>query len=355
MVSLGVSGVYQLGVVGGECERYRGRGVVGRVGACVGSGGLLLLLPAALAVPVLAPSSPLTHLFPGASQAAMRMLVGVGGVAGLWAAAAGGVVGGSRVAHGLGRGGLAPGVLGRVAPTTATPWPAALLTGTLAALAASLGSSWLLVRAAGVGVLGAGVAGAAGVVAARYRPIPRPVEGWWSTAPASLDEIDTRQVAVVEWAGGGRSRSGVVEAPGVASWRAARFLLSTFLANVTAAGAALRGAHHLALGVWVWAAVGVCVGGCVVCLVGLWLQPRHPPPSPTTLLPARPPLLPLLALAGNLLLLLHLPLPALATGVTVWVLAGAAWAVWGHGSSREALLRRALLTHPGTLAPRDLL
>ncbi|MPC50241.1 Cationic amino acid transporter 4 [Portunus trituberculatus] len=376
VLSIGMGGAHLAGLMAGECNRYQCSAQ--RVGVVVGVLAFLVLLPTALsatlASPALAPSATFIHLFPGASLIGVKVLVGVGSVAGLWAGMVGALLAGSRLAYGLGRDGLAPAMLERISPFTATPWTAILCCGGGATLAAMLCSSWLLRHAAGAGGLSAGVAGAAALLARRFRPEAprRPPEAptWTPSAvpsshschnfdelteapPAVLDEDAPRQVAV-EWRSG--SWSSTLEPPippTWLSWRTSRFLMVTFMVDCVVGAGVVRGAKELGLGVWAWAGVVLCVGGCVVCGVGLWLQPRNPSPRrdqrDTT------PFLPLLALLANLLLLLHLPGPALAAAGGVWATAAATWLVKGRTSSTEAVLRRALLTHSGHACAADLL
>ncbi|XP_047482896.1 cationic amino acid transporter 2-like [Penaeus chinensis] len=386
VLSMGVAGAHQAGLLAGECAHYRG--VATRVGVGVGLVALLTLFPAAvgatLAAPTLTFSASLAHLFPGAPLSGMRALVAVGGVTGLWAACLGGVLAGSRAAHRLACDGLAPRCLGRVSRRTATPWAAALACGAASALTAALCSSRILLRAAGAGGLTAGVAGASAVVARRFRPEavhpleapPRPSPAHRaSPAPShsashseltdltaaaahrgyqACDDSEPRQLAV-EWAGG-TWVSSVVEPPippTWGSWRTSRFLLATFITNCVAGVGVVRAAGELGIGLWAWAGVALCVCGCVVCGVGLWLQPRHPPPTPA--FQEGVPLLPLLAVLANITLLLHLPPAALTAACGVWAATGAVWLVQGRSGSIEAALSRALLTHSGQDSPPDLL
>nr|XP_027220791.1 uncharacterized protein LOC113813052 [Penaeus vannamei] len=349
---------------------------------------LLTLFPAAvgatLAAPTLAFSASLAHLFPGAPLSGMRALVAVGGVTGLWAACLGGVLAGSRAAHRLACDGLAPRCLGRVSRRTATPWAAALACGAASALTAALCSSRLLLRAAGAGGLTAGVAGASAVVARRFRPeATHPLEAPARPSPAhraspapsrsaSHSELTdltppppptaatrpatTASRASWPWSGRAARGSSVVEPPippTWGSWRTSRFLLATFITNCVAGVGVVRAAGELGIGLWAWAGVALCVCGCVVCGVGLWLQPRHPPPTPA--FQEGVPLLPLLAVLANITLLLHLPPAALTAACGCGAAAGAVWLVQGRSGSIEAALSRALLTHSGQDSPPDLL
>lgn len=370
-----MGGGHLAGLLAGECGRYQCSS--SRVGVAVGVLALLVLLPASLsatlAAPTLAPSATFIHLFPGASLLGVRVLVGVGSVAGLWASMVAALLAGSRLAYGLGRDGLAPALLERVSPFTATPWTAILFCGGTATLAATLCSSWLLRRAAGAGGLSAGVAGAAALLARRFRPeTPRRTADvqTWAPSPAPsrschgldelteappviVDEDAPRQVAV-QWRGGSwTSALDPPTPPTWLSWRTSRFLMVTFMVDCVVGAGVVRGARELGLGVWAWAGVVLCVGGCVVCGVGLWLQPKYPPPRRDQRDTA--PFLPLLALLANLLLLLHLPGPSLAAAGCVWLTAAAAWLVTGRTGSTEAVLRRALLTHSGHACAADLL
>ncbi|XP_071535009.1 cationic amino acid transporter 3-like isoform X1 [Panulirus ornatus] len=373
VLSVAVGGAHHAGLLAGECSRYRS--VAARVGVGVGVAALLVLFPAAIAATLasssLTSAAPLTQLFPGASLVGMRALVGVGGVLGLVAAMVGGLVGGSRLAHRLACDGLAPRCLAQVSRHTATPWVAALLCGTAATLTAAVCSSWVLVRTAGAGGVSAGVAGAAAVLARRYRPqtthhplesapcdtppaLSRSASTLADITPASLDDTEPYQVAV-EWTGG-RWVSAIFDPPMPptwASWRTSRFLMVTFTVNCLAGVGVVRGARELDIGMWAWAGVALCVCGCLVCGVGLWLQPRHPPPTATQQEAA--PLLPLLAILTNILLLLHLPPTALTAACGVWAAAAAVWLLQGRTASMEAVLSRALLTHSGHQSPADLL
>ncbi|XP_071535454.1 cationic amino acid transporter 3-like isoform X2 [Panulirus ornatus] len=373
VLSVAVGGAHHAGLLAGECSRYRS--VAARVGVGVGVAALLVLFPAAIAATLasssLTSTAPLTQLFPGASLVGMRALVGVGGVLGLVAAMVGGLVGGSRLAHRLACDGLAPRCLAQVSRHTATPWVAALLCGTAATLTAAVCSSWVLVRTAGAGGVSAGVAGAAAVLARRYRPqtthhplesapcdtppaLSRSASTLADITPASLDDTEPYQVAV-EWTGG-RWVSAIFDPPMPptwASWRTSRFLMVTFTVNCLAGVGVVRGAKELDIGMWAWAGVALCVCGCLVCGVGLWLQPRHPPPTATQQEAA--PLLPLLAILTNILLLLHLPPTALTAACGVWATAAAVWLLQGRTASMEAVLSRALLTHSGHQSPADLL
>lgn len=364
VVTVGVGGGQHGGLLTGEC--CRPRTLAARLGVGVGVAAFLLLLPVALASTLAPPGptfpAPLAHLLPLDSTEGMQVLVGVGGVSGLWAGSVGALLCGSRLAHSLGWDGLAPRGLGKVSRLTATPWPATLLCGATAALIAALCPSSLLLRAAGSGGLSCGVAGAAAVLAYRYQPKIThrrpPDRGCWVdlAAPScsghsdtlqhpALDEDDLCQVAV-QWTGGS-CKSSLVEPPSPptwASWRTSRFLVMTFIVNCVAGAAVVRWASYLHIGLWAWAGVALCVGGCVVCGVGLWLQPCHPRPRHIQL--DTTPVLPLLALLSNLLLLLHLPQTALTAACGVWAAAVAAWLLWGRTASTEAALRRALLTHP---------
>nr|XP_045589867.1 high affinity cationic amino acid transporter 1-like [Procambarus clarkii] len=355
-----MGGAHHAGLLGGECERYSHT----CVGVGVGVAALLVLFPAAVAVTLasssLSSTAPLLQLFPGASLLGMRAVVGVGAVVGLWAGILGGLLTGSRLAHRLASDGLAPRCLGHVSRHTRTPWLAALFCGAAAAVIAAICSSWVLLRAAGAGSVGAGVAGAAAVLARRYRPdSPNaacdtpPTTLSRSSSLAACDDIEPRHVTV-EWAAGSWA-SAITEPPTPptwASWRTARFLLATFIVNCVAGVGVLRGSRELDIGLWAWAGVGLCVCGCAVCCVGLWLQPRHPPLTTAT---TTAPILPLIAILANILLLLHLPLLALGLACSVWAAASAAWLLKGRTASMEAVLSRALLTHSGHQSPADVL
>ncbi|KAK8731469.1 hypothetical protein OTU49_007615, partial [Cherax quadricarinatus] len=388
VLSVSVGGAHHAGLLSGECGRYAS--VVTCVGVGVGAAALLLLFPLAVAATLssssMSSTAPLTQLFPGASLLGMRALVVVGGVVGLWASIMGGLMAGSRLAHRLACDGLAPRCLGRVSRRTETPWVAALFCGTAAAVVAAVCSSWVLLRAAGAGGVSAGVAGAAAVLARRYRPqgarYPLEATAGCDTPPilsrsassladltelapaahtahtdylAAFDDTEPRQVTV-EWAAG-TWVSAIFEPPMPptwVSWRTARFLMATFVVNCVAGVGVVRGAKELDIGLWAWAGVALCVCGCVVCGVGLWLQPRHPPPPAATQQDAAP-LLPLLAILTNIVLLLHLPLTALSVACGVWAAAAAVWLVHGRTASTEAVLNRALLTHSGHQSPADML
>ncbi|KAK4303727.1 hypothetical protein Pmani_024287 [Petrolisthes manimaculis] len=364
VVTVGVGGGQHGGLLTGEC--YRSRTLAARLGVGVGVAAILLLLPVALAFTLAQPgptfTATLAHLLPQESAEGMQVLMGVGGVVGLWAGAVGGLLCGSRLVHNLGWDGLVPRGLGKVSRLTATPWPATLLCGTAAALIAALCPSQLLLRAAGSGGLSCGVAGAAAVLAYRYQPKithrrPPDREYWMDLAAPScsghndtlqhptLDEDDMCRVAV-QWKGG-TCKSSLVEPPSPptwTSWGTSRFLVMTFIINCVAGAAVVRWARHLHIGMWAWAGVALCVGGCVVCGVGLWLQPCHPKPRHIQV--DTNPVLPLLTLMSNLVLLLHLPQTALVAACGVWAAAVGAWLLWGRTESTEAALRRALLTHP---------
>ncbi|XP_064095683.1 uncharacterized protein LOC135207788 [Macrobrachium nipponense] len=425
VLSLGLSGIHIATLLAGECKRYRG--VSGCLGVGIGVLALLTLFPSAVVATLsssdLSTIAPLTHLFPGDSLAGMRALVSVGGMVGLWAACLGGVIGGSRLLQRLACDGLAPRCFGKTSHVTTSPWRAALFCGAMATLTAALSSSAQLLKAAGAGTVTAGFAGAAAVLAHRYRPrhyyssasfhtdspttsttnLPRSVslpeltelatptrhappppppphsyyEGCSRSSGsnvvdfqpvahcsyASHDEIQSvgyddsepRQLAV-EWAGGGTWITAVVEPPQPptwASWKTSRFLMTTFIINCLAGVGVVRGAKELGVGEWAWAGVALCLCGCVVCGVGLWLQPRYSPPAPTQ--QEGVPLLPLLAILANILLLLHLPQAALTTALCVWGVTSAVWMVQGRPSSLEAALIHALLTHSNQESPPDLL
>nr|XP_045585104.1 cationic amino acid transporter 3-like [Procambarus clarkii] len=356
MFSASMGGAHHAGLLGGECGRYSHT----IVGVGVGIAALLVLFPAAVAVTLasssLSSTAPLLQLFPGASLLGMRAVVGVGAVVGLWAVLLGGLLTGSRLAHRLATDGLAPRCLGYVSRHTRTPWLAVLFCGAAAAVIAAVCSSWVLLRAAGAGSVGAGVAGSAAVLARRYRPDSSPAA--CDTPPAALsrssslaacDDMEPHQVTV-EWAGGSWA-SAITEPPAPptwASWRTARFLLATFIVNCVAGVGVVRGSRELDIGLWAWVGVGLCVCGCVVCCVGLWLQPRHPPITTAT---TTAPILPLLALLANILLLLHLSLLALGLACGVWATAAVAWLLKGRTESVEAVLSRALITHSGHHSP----
>ncbi|XP_066946409.1 methylthioribose transporter-like [Macrobrachium rosenbergii] len=410
VLSLGLSGIHIATLLAGECKRYRG--VSGCLGVGIGVLALLTLFPSAVVATLsssdLSTIAPLTHLFPGDSLAGMRALVSVGGMVGLWAACLGGVVGGSRLLQRLACDGLAPRCFGKTSHVTTSPWRAALFCGIVATLTAALSSSAQLLKAAGAGTVTAGLAGAAAVLAHRYRPrhssasshtdspttnLPRSVslpeltelatptrhaphsyEGSRSSGSnidiqpvahcsyASHDDIQSvgyddnepRQLAV-EWAGG-TWITAVIEPPQPptwASWKTSRFLLTTFIINCLAGVGVVRGAKELGVGEWAWAGVALCLCGCVVCGVGLWLQPRYSPPAPTQ--QEGVPLLPLLAILANILLLLHLPQAALTTACCVWGVTAGVWMIQGRTSSLEAALIHALLTHSNQESPPDLL
>ena len=284
----------------------------------------------------------------------------------------------SRLLHCLARDGLVPSSFASVSSALSTPWVATLFCGSVSTLAAGLSSTWLLSQAAGVGGVGAGVAGAAAVVARRYHPDashalekshdPSLAElqqlgetsSHYSTtySPTSLaqDEESDPDDLVVEWVSDGDPRELSVEwnagkwvstlvepttPPTMASWRTARFLITTFTVN-SLAGAGVARISGL-LGVWwTWPGAVLCAGGCLVCAAGVWIQPRHPPPPSGHHAPGMP-LLPLASLLANSLLLTHLPAVALVAAGVVCCFSLFVWFFYGRSNSFEAVISRALL------------
>ncbi|XP_064085304.1 high affinity cationic amino acid transporter 1-like [Macrobrachium nipponense] len=373
IMSIGVIGSHTSSFLMDECQHSKD--TLSRLGMAIGIVFLLALFPSAVAFTLASPSfetaAPLGNLFPGASLMAMRALVGVGGILGLWATVLSSLFGASRLLHRLSCDGLAPRWLRVISPHTATPWVSILICGVLSGTTAAICSSWLLLRTLGTGSLGAGVAGATAVLSRRYRPLPvrhsaetthtNPAPSVTSTTRSdspkemtdltsshqrpyqAFDETQPRQLSV-EWESGNWVTA-VVEPPQLPSWNSwttSRFLVVTFIINCLAGVGVIRGAKELQIGNWVWAGVALCACGCLVCSFGLWLQPKNPLPEPSQrdLVPA----LPLVAIFTNILLMLNLPVPALLFSCVVWALGCLVWVVQGRTGSLEAVLSRALLT-----------
>ena len=292
---------------------------------------------------------------------------------------------GAHLLYSLARDGLVPSGFGSVSSSVSTPWVATICCGSISAIAAGVLSTWFLSQAAGVGGIGAGVAGAAAVVARRYHPdathiLERSKDSslaelqqfsssvnscesprysiTYSPTHVSTGDSDVEQTDLslewisdgeprelsVEWAGGGRCISKLVipqTPPTHASWRTSRFLISTFTANSLAGAAVTRISGYLDVS-WTWPGAVLCACGCLVCAVGIWLQPRHPPPPFGYHSPCMP-LLPLAALLANAMLLIHLPLVALSTASIICVFALVLWLIYGRRNSFEAVISRALL------------
>ncbi|KAK7081320.1 hypothetical protein SK128_018778, partial [Halocaridina rubra] len=414
LLYVGLGGIHIASLLAGECKQYRT--IAGCMGVGMGVVALVTLFPSAVIVTLsttnLSTVAPLTQLFPGASLGGMRALVSVGGVVGLWAACLGGIFGGSRLLQRLACDGLAPRCLRKICHGTTSPWRAALSCGVLATCIAALASSTHLLRAAGAGTATAGVAGAAAVLAHRYRPrshssvlhidtpdtsqsrsisLPEltevkapshepynngfnpsdnsrvPSKSYNDIQPIAhcsyahddiqsiaYEDEEPRQMAV-EWTGG-TWVTAVIEPPQPPtwmSWRTSRFLMTTFIINCLAGVSVVRGAKELGVGEWAWAGVALCIFGCIVCGVGLWMQPRHS--SSTTTQQEGVPLLPLMTILTNILLLLHLPSIALISAACVWVITTSVWLVHGRRLSLEAVLMHALLTHNNQEGPSDML
>ena len=302
----------------------------------------------------------------------LRAVCGAGGAAGLLGTALGALLGASRVWVRLACDGLAPRWLHTTCLNGSAPAAAAVLSGALAATAAATLSEDFLVGAPGTSAVVGAMGAALSSLARRFRPPPAPTqptpaaggvgggEGGHEGAPVRV---------VVRWRRGRGCPKAVRRAapPTRASWGTARFLLVTLVCNSLALGGVLRLAAAVGWGWWAWACVGVCVGGCLVCGVGLALQPHNALPTPTNakgdmsgrqqcwsqplppllppLLPLLPPLLPpLLLILLQGVLLAQLPLRALALGGGAVACACALWLVWGRTHSLEGALRRALLT-----------
>ncbi|XP_066962484.1 solute carrier family 7 member 14-like [Macrobrachium rosenbergii] len=133
IMSIGVIGSHTSSFLMDECQHSKD--TLSRLGMAIGIVFLLALFPSAVAFTLASPSfetaAPLGNLFPGASLMAMRALVGVGGILGLWATVLSSLFGASRLLHRLSCDGLAPRWLRVISPHTATPWVSILICGIL--------------------------------------------------------------------------------------------------------------------------------------------------------------------------------------------------------------------------------